>query len=302
LHVGNELALSTLRRVTANRSKTTLMAAIAIASSMSACAPSITRGGGYCAPPTTASLALYDEDAPLPQGASRDAQLASLLGLRDANSEGAAMPSDARARVVERVALATLAIDATSAELECESERAVEAADYVTRKQTYDVQGLTIGSIAAATITGVLSVLLSTHNASSTTQDTTAISGGAVTGGLGIATFFVHPQMRFDHPRNLLTDVWRGARVSTTYPAIVWAYLSRPAFSNKGDAGIREKIVKRWVTLHEVQDGDAPLLFGTGGTYDADALRERAALLNDVKTEVELAHQDILAFAARLLR
>jgi hypothetical protein len=207
-----------------------------------------------------------------------------------------------RERIVERTELASLAIEATAAELDCERERAVQAADYLTRGQAGGVQALTIGSIVVAALTGIAGVLLSTSGRPAAEQDTVVISGGIVTAGLGLGSLVVHPHTTFEHTRNLLTDVWLGPSASTTYPPIVWAYLTRPAFSNDGRAAIREKIVARWRQFRQVEDpSTAAMLFGTGGSYDADALRLRAAMLNEVKAEVELTHQEVAVLASALL-
>jgi hypothetical protein len=229
--------------------------------------------------------------------------MAALLGLSGVTLEQAQRSSDVRVHVVERVELASLAIEATSAELDCEAERAEQAADYLTRGQSSSVQALTIGSVAAATVTAIAGVLLSTNGRPAAEQDTVAISGGVVTAGLGLSSLFVHPRTDFEHPRNLLADVWVGPAASVTYPSLVWGYLTRPEFSNSRHAAIREKIVARWRQFRQVGDAaTAAILFGGGGSYDADALRSRAAMLDEVKTEVELAHQDLAAFAAALLR
>jgi hypothetical protein len=266
------------------------------------CAPSTTLGGGYCAPPSMASFSLR-ADGPLPDGAPREAQMAVILGLGDVTSDEVAKSSDARLRVVERLALARIAIDATSAELHCEGERAEQAAGYLGRGQTSTVQTLTISSIAAATLTGIIGVLLSTNSRPAAEQDAVAISGGVVTAGLGLSSLFVHPRVTFEHPRNLLADIWAGPAASATYPSFVWTYLTRPEFSNSGQSAIREKIVARWKQFHEVEDpATAAILFGHGGSYDADELRLRAAMLDEVRVEVELAHQELATLAAALLR
>jgi hypothetical protein len=228
--------------------------------------------------------------------------VAALLGLSGLTADPASRSLDTRVQIVERVELANLAIGATSAELDCEGERAEQAAEYLTRAQTGSVQGLTIGSVAAATLTGIAGVLLSTRGASAFAQDTTAISGGTVTAGLGVASLYVHPHASFEHRRNLLADVWLGPTASATFPPIVWTYLTRPAFSNSQRQAIRQRIVTRWKQFQQVEDpATAAMLFGSGGSYDVDALRCRAAMLDEVKAEVELARQDLSAFAATLL-
>ena len=62
--------------------------------------------------------------------------------------------------------------------------------------------------------------------------------------------------------------------------------------------------MERWKTFQDIKDDPAAvaLLFGAGGRYDADMLRTRATMLDEVKAEVDLMNQDIAAMAARLLR
>jgi hypothetical protein len=130
-----------------------------------------------------------------------------------------------------------------------------------------------------------------------------AVSGGTVTAGLGLASFFVHRRTNYEHRRNLLADVWLGPATSEMYPPVIWTYLTRAAFSNSRRAPIRDGIVGRWKQFQQVEDpATAVMLFGSGGSYDVDALRLRAAMLDEVKAEVELARQDLAALAAELLR
>ena len=263
--------------------------------------PHAVGAGGYCAPPTEASFAFASDPAP-GATAGREERTAALLGLRGALAEG--VRSDpARLRALERIEFARLAIRATSAELACESERAKQAADAVARAQASDVQGLTIASIGASAVTAIAGVLLSTHNTSASSQDAVAIGGGGLTAGLALASLGVHPRVAFTHARNLLADVWLGPPTSSLYPAFVWAYLSRPEFSNDGQHAIRERIVQRWRGLDGLADDPslAPLVFGPGGSYDAETLRLRAAMLSEIAAEVELSSQDVAALAARIL-
>jgi len=62
-------------------------------------------------------------------------------------------------------------------------------------------------------------------------------------------------------------------------------------------------LVGRWKKFQQVEDpATAATLFGSGGSYDVDSLRLRAAMIDEVKAEVELARQDLAALAAGLLR
>jgi hypothetical protein len=234
-------------------------------------------------------------------------RLAALLGLRDLllerRASHASASAESRMRALERIELARVAVAATVAELDCEGERAEQAADYLTRSGSNAVQRLTVASVLVAAGTSIAGVLLSTRNAKADVQDTVAVSGGALTAGLGLGSLYVHPRIAFAHPRNLLADVWNGPAASTTYPQPVWAYLARPEFSNDQRDPIRAHVVARWRTFEQVQSDAScvPLLVGSGGSYDVDTLRARAAMLDEVKAEVDLENQDLAVLAAALL-
>jgi hypothetical protein len=259
-------------------------------------------GAAYCAPPTEVTFAFASDPSP-PSGASREERTAALLGLRDVLSQSG-VGEGSRVRALERIALARLAIGATVAELRCESARAKLAADAVARAQAQAVQGMTIASIGASAATAIAAVFLATHNARATLQEGVTVGGGTVTAAFALGSLAVHPRAPFAHARNLLVDVWQGPQTSRTYPPFVWAYLSRPEFSNDGHRSIREGIVERWVRFEGLGEDSAlvALVLGEGGHYDADGLRTRAVMLDEIAAEVELASQDVEALAVRVLR
>ena len=268
------------------------------------CSPLATPGSGYCAPPVSSRWSV-PEDVPS-LDADRTERLAAILGLRAEllarRSPGGERSTEAQVRGLARIEAVRVALDATGAELSCESERADQAADYLERRQSQTVQALTVSSILASTATSVAGVLLSTSGASATSQDLVAIGGGAVTAGLGLGSIWVHPTIRFQHARNLLADIWTGPRYSTAYPAPVWAYLMRGEFSNDRTRPIREQIVARWRSLQTIDGSASTLLFGAGGSYDVETLRARSAMLDQVRAEVDLENQEIALLASELLR
>jgi hypothetical protein len=252
----------------------------------------------------------FEEDK-APAGAARIERLAALLGLRSAlperTSPGTPVPApsvESQVHVLARIETARVAVAAISAELACEEERTEQAADYLAKHESDAVQRLTIASVLVAAATSVASVFLSTSNARAAPQDAVAIGGAALTVGLGLGSLYVHPKVEFAHPRNLLTDIWNGPAVSTQYPPVLWAYLSRPEFSNHGIRSIRESIVARWRAFETVENDPTvvALLFGGGGKYDAATLRARSAMLGQVRAEVDLANQELALLTGELLR
>ncbi len=228
--------------------------------------------------------------------------MAALLGVRALLVQGI-HDETTRIDLLARIEEARLTIAGTRAELDCAGERAKQAADYLAHAQESAVHSLTVASIAAAAATSIVSVFLSTGQTSTWTQNGFAIGGGAVTAGLGVASLEVHLHIRVDHPRNPLADVWFGPKESMVYPPVVWGYLTEPEFSNDQREPIRKRLVERWLQFQGVRKDDpklVALLFGAGGTYDAETLRMRASMIDQVKAEVDLMNQDIAALAARM--
>ncbi len=269
--------------------------------SLAACVPEgALRAGSFCAAPTVP--APFPSDPPPPPGASRDERMAALLGVRTLLA-GGTYDEATRIYLLARIEEARLTIAATRAELDCEGERAKQAADYLAHAQESAVHSLTVGSIAAAAATAIVSVFLSTGQTSTWTQNGFAIGGGAVTAGLGVASLYINLHIRIERPRNLLADVWFGPRESSVYPPMVWGYLTQPEFSNDQREPIRTRIVERWVQFQGIRRDDpkmVALLFGNGGMDDEETLRLRASMIDQVKAEVDLMNQDVAAMASRM--
>lgn len=256
---------------------------------------------GYCAPPE-APREPWRED-PVPRRASRVERTAALLGIsdeiREARAGDGSQAQAARVIVLERLELTRTVLEATVAELDCEHERAQQIAVYLEARKERVTTRFTISSIVVGAATTIVAGLLSSSNTGGSSQEVVAVSGGALTAGLALVPLFDRPRIEIEHERNALGDVWFGRRVSSTFPVVVWAYLTRPEFSNEQAQSIREHVVARWkeVQLHG-DTSESTLLFGAGGRYDATTLNLRAAMLDQVKAEVRLMNQDLAALLA----
>ena len=255
---------------------------------------------GYCAPPEPPPMAWLED--PVPDHAMRAERIAALLGVADevrqAQGRGSAAET-AQVVLLERVEVTRTLLEATVAELECERERSRQLAAHLEARMERWTTRFTISSIVVGAATTITSGLLLGSNTSSSSQEVVAVSGGALTGALALVSLFDHPRIEIKHERNALADVWFGPRVPSTFPLVVWAYLTRPEFSNEQAESIRAHVVARW---KEVQLGgdalDVALLFGAGGRYDAVNLNLRAAMLDQVEAEVRLMNQDLATLVA----
>jgi hypothetical protein len=198
-------------------------------------------------------------------------------------------------QIVSRLFLVSTEIESMAAELDCEGERADQVADFITQNENQRVKKLTVLSIVSGALAGIGNAALKSHGAAVAT----AVVGGALSAGLGLSALLSGQKIVFTHPRNLLTDFWTAPASSKIFPPPIWYMLSEKYFSNEQIAPIVTNMKRRWVAYeglkpHEKKsDETIKLLFGEGGKYDADDLRSRARMLNQVQAAVKLMNQDL---------
>jgi len=210
-----------------------------------------------------------------------------------------------RQQVLGRLQLMATAIASTAAELDCEGERADQVAGYLAEQENQRVQRLTVLSIGVGAVAGIGTTVFDQK----APQYAFGVGGGLLTAGLGLLTLTSHHKILFEHPRNLLTDVWEEKPASALYPPSVWYCLHEKAFSNRGETSVAHNTRQRWQHYGQLAQPNSPegrrqqaLLFGAGGTYSIDELRIRANMLNELQAAVRLISQDLQALLLTLTR
>jgi hypothetical protein len=199
-----------------------------------------------------------------------------------------------RHKIITQLFLVSTEIASVAAELDCEGERANQVADFLTEKETKQVRLLTILSVT----TGAMASVGNAFKQASAAEAFTII-GGSISAALGIGALFSHRKVAFQHPRNLLADIWRQPRHSTLFPAPIWYMLTEKYFSNAQEYSIAHNMRERWIKFEELDikrkrsQKEIRLLFGVGGNYSADELRARARMVNQVQAAVKLMNQDL---------
>ncbi len=201
-----------------------------------------------------------------------------------------------RQRLAAQVALVSTTVASVAAELDCEGERADQVAGYLRAQDNRRTQRLNVLSIS----TGAASGLGTTVVDSRPGQYAFGIGGGLLAAGLGLLTLTGGHTVEFDHPRNLLAEVWLEKPTSAVFPPSVWYLLTEPAFSNQGQTAIAHNTRQRWTHYGQLARPDskegkalAALLFGAGGQYSADQLTVRANMLNELQAAVRLLNQEL---------
>jgi hypothetical protein len=206
-----------------------------------------------------------------------------------------------RQQILHRLLLASSEISSLAAELDCEGERADQLADYLDQRDNRRVRRLTILSIVVGAVTTVASTLIQAD----VPDKVIGIGGGVASGALGgLAAFSSRQTVSYQHPRNLLTDIWYQRKTSAVYSPFVWYVLTEPAFSNTGKRSISANIRQRWLdyVLPNPSPEQERLFFETGGAYQADDLHTRANMLNQLQSSVRSINQNLQGLILTLSR
>ena len=201
-----------------------------------------------------------------------------------------------RQQILAQVALVSTTVASVAAELDCEGERADQVAGYLSAQDGRRTQRLNVLSISFGAASGIGTTVIDSKPG----QYAFGIGGGLLAAGLGLLTLHGGSTAEFDHPRNLLAEVWGEKPTSALFPPSVWYMLTDPAFSNGGQTAIAHNTRQRWQHYGQLAHPDskegqqtAALLFGEGGAYSADQLTVRANMLNELQSAVRLLNQEL---------
>lgn len=248
-------------------------------------------------------------------------EVADIIGARDLvmqvpalerevaqNAEGAILRLlRVRQQLSDRILLAFLDVARTAAEADCEEERADQLADRLQEVRDKRIRRQTLIAIVGDAMIGIVSGALSLA-LQATASAATAILGGSVATGFGMAAFFDSTSYEFQHERNLLREVWEGQEHPSLIPLSVWRYLNQPLSEDPARRSLRETLITRWrqdgrlgEAGSETEQRRITLFFGQGGSYDIEDLRARAAMLDLLEADINLMSQDLERFMQEVL-
>jgi len=199
-------------------------------------------------------------------------------------------------QIINRIIVCKTEIASITAELDCEGERAEQISSYMTNKKNSRVNKLTVASITAGALGGVVAIAIKPKE----TSEAVAIAGGLGSASLGLLSLTSSRKTEFMHPRNLLSDIWMEPENSDKYPYSIWYILTHKEFSNKQEFTLCHNIKERWEKYEELTNKKSKntekqiqLLFGTGGIYSSDQLHVRSQMINQLQALIKLIDQDL---------
>lgn len=230
---------------------------------------------------------------------------AGLHQLRQLRGAGLGPASAAYPAFLQQRRQLVLAVEQASAdvlrvaeELDCERQRAEQAAVALAGVQAKRQNHLTVGSLLAGGASGIVGSTVQNDDLNLVLTLSTA----ALSAALGVATLLVNPSLAYPIRQNLLADIWYQRRRSALYPPGLWAALG--AVRAGGPAASlpppRQTLRQRWMQYDQFASGkpgqqtqQQARYFGAGGSYHIDDLRTRASMLAEVAAYVRLANQDL---------
>lgn len=209
-----------------------------------------------------------------------------------------------RQQILTRTVLAMLEATSLAAVVRCEQVRADELADSLAVKQAHSAQIATVVSliIESATMIATGGLILAGHEVA---EGIVALAGGTTASVLAGLSLYQPSRHEFQHPRNLLKEIWENPQQAQYFPEPVWRFLNEPTEDGKI---LREQLVANWKELSRIKGQNEEqqrqrfsLLFGTGGTYTIEDLRARAAMLEMLAAAIDLMHEELEVLVREML-
>ncbi len=207
-----------------------------------------------------------------------------------------------RQQIFNKLLLASTELASIAAELDCESERAKQLANYLDQINDTRIQQLTILSV----ITGATTAIITSVDNSQTAQLSVGVGGSilsAVFGGLAVIQS--RKSIILLHNRNLLSDIWNEPKNSNTFPPFIWYVLNKKEFNNEGANSIIKALKERWIdegliNISTKNHYKNELFFNNGGKYRANDLYTRTSMLNQLKAEIRSINQNLQSLMLKL--
>lgn len=122
--------------------------------------------------------------------------------------------------------LSMIAVSSTAAHVSCEIERTYQVANRFKNSEQARIKQQTLWAIiigaGAAVASGGFSL------AESVGEGIAGIVGGTIAGALGISALYQESEQHFEHPDNVLREVWEELAKPQYIPPSVWEFLKRP--------------------------------------------------------------------------
>ncbi len=206
----------------------------------------------------------------------------------------------ARRKLTTRLQMAVLEVDSLAAEIECEVHRADEVQDNLRRVQAERQTSQTIAAVVLGGATNIITGGIGLATPVGNAPYIVSITGGVLETLFGTSANFTKVRQEFRHSRNHLGAIWNGSEDRDYFSPGVWRFLTDPDIRDLEGHSLRDMLLKVWREEgwvgepgSQTEQERTALLFGQGGTYDADELHIREIMLQQLQSSIRLIHQDL---------
>ena len=210
-----------------------------------------------------------------------------------------------RQQLMERIQLATLEVNSTTAEIVCERDRADQLADRIDEVDGGRVKQLTIASIVLGGFAAIVTGGIGLAAGASVGADAATLGGGVLASWFGVSALFVQSEVELRHERNILRELWEDPDEPDILSPILWRYLHGSPHENVDSP--RAEVLNGWrqegrLGARNSKDEERRrlLLFSTGGRYSAPDLRARASMLETLEASLRLVYEDLEVLSREL--
>jgi hypothetical protein len=203
-----------------------------------------------------------------------------------------------RQEALGRVLLAMIAVSSTAAHVSCEIERTYQVADRLKNSEQARIKQQTLLAViigaGAAIASGGFSF------AESIGEGIAGVVGGTIAGALGISALYQESEQHFEHPDNVLREVWEEPHKPQFISPSVWEFLNRPMNEQDEHRTFREELINGWrqegrlgAEGSEEERKRIQLLFADGGTYRSSDLVVRGQMLDMLRATIVLMNREL---------
>ena len=209
-------------------------------------------------------------------------------------------------RIYERVMMASLQVDATTASIDNEIARSTEVRGFLADKRDRDVTRANLFSALLGGGLGATSAGLQLSSKQTNGTAATGIAGGAIAAGLSL--YGIRAQRggarMLSAESNMLAEFFDRPELPTShYPAVIWSFLGQVAPTDPDHLTRRERLLRTWLELKRLDSLDS----ASGRTklqhvtsmpdqhpkLTVDDLEDRIAMLQDVRAKLSYLKRDL---------
>lgn len=197
--------------------------------------------------------------------------------------------------IINKIHLAELEVSSLNAAIRCEEDKTEQLAWYLDRLESTKSNRRTVSGIlvdaSANLVSGAIILWIADGN---TFRQLLGVGASLTAIILNLTNKFEEHQVELSHEVNLINEIFDEEKEwSDIMPPSVWYYINEKRVEVMGQP-IRETLIHNWEEFNIRENQE--LYLSEGGRYNVDQLRNRASMLDQFSSYIELMKQDLLMF------